>query len=494
MAPGLDGLPAAERDVDVSGPVAEFLALGLAAGAGADPARPARLRVAALPLALQPPRPGRPRGLPARAWRRSRFGLYHELLLMAKVFATLGYAVAPGGRGADRLRGQLPRSPTARCPSRPARWARPSPRGEGEECDVVIVGSGAGGAVAAATLAEAGLDVIVLEAGESFNRDSYPSEPLEAIASLYRDGGLTIAEGRPPIPVPVARTVGGTTVVNSGTCFRAPEPVLEDWRRRFGIDWAAELDADFAEAEEFLRVTPLDPERMGRNGQLAMEGAAAIGASGGPISRNAGNCVQCSSCPFGCEIDAKRGMHVSYLPRAVAAGARLRTGVEAQRVLVEDGRAVGVALRSSPAQREQDAQSVAPLHGPGAAGDDRRRRRPRHAGAAAALGPRRPPGRPQPPHPPRLLGRRPLRGGGARLGRRDAELLHRPVGAAAPPARGDLHARSPSAAPGCRAPAATTSARCSSSATSARSASTSPTSPAAESTSPATAPCAPATS
>ena len=69
---------------------------------------------------------------------------------------------------------------------------------------------------------------------------------------------------------------------------------------------------------------------MGRNGQLAMEGAAAIGASGAPIFRNAGNCVQCSSCPFGCEIDAKRGMHVSYLPRAVAAGARVRAGVEAQ--------------------------------------------------------------------------------------------------------------------------------------------------------------------
>jgi choline dehydrogenase-like flavoprotein len=52
--------------------------------------------------------------------------------------------------------------------------------------------------------------------------------------------------------------------------------------------------------------------------------------------------VQCSSCPFGCAIDAKRGMHVSYVPRAVAAGARLRTGVEARRVLVEGGRAVGV--------------------------------------------------------------------------------------------------------------------------------------------------------
>jgi len=72
-------------------------------------------------------------------------------------------------------------------------------------------------------------------------------------------------------------------VVNSGTCFRAPKPVLGDWRSRFGIEWAEDLDPHFAEAEEFLRVTPLDPERMGRNGQLAMEGATKLGASGGPI-------------------------------------------------------------------------------------------------------------------------------------------------------------------------------------------------------------------
>jgi len=195
------------------------------------------------------------------------------------------------------------------------------------------------------TLAEAGLEVIVLEAGQHFNRDTYPANGLEAIAALYRDGGLTIAEGSPPIPVPVGRAVGGTTVINSGTCFRAPAPVLDHWRERYGVAWAGELASDFAAAEEFLRVTPLDPERMGRNGQLAMEGATALGAGGGPISRNAGSCVQCSSCPFGCPIDAKRGMHVSYLPRAVAAGARLRTGAEAQRILVEDGRAAGVRCR-----------------------------------------------------------------------------------------------------------------------------------------------------
>jgi hypothetical protein len=357
MAPAVDGLPAAEREVDVSGPVAEFLTalpprlltrirLGLRAFEWLPfPWRFSRLDLAAREEFMQ-------------RMEGSRFGLYHELLLMAKTFATLGYAIDP------RVEARLGLETSCRLgdgslPEPAGSLGDTTPPAEGEECDVVIVGSGAGGAVAAATLAEAGLDVIVLEAGEAFERDSYPSDPLEAIASLYRDAGLTVAEGRPPIPVPVGRTVGGTTVVNSGTCFRAPDPVLAHWRERYGVAWAGELAPDFAEAEEFMRVTPLDPERMGRNGRLAMEGAEALGASGGPISRNAGNCVQCSSCPFGCRIDAKRGMHVSYLPRAVAAGARLRTGVEARRVVVEEGRATGVRGADGYAVRARRATIVA---------------------------------------------------------------------------------------------------------------------------------------
>jgi choline dehydrogenase-like flavoprotein len=340
MAPGLDGLPAAEREVDASGPVIEFVA-------SLSPRILSRIKLGLRAFELLP-FPWRFSRLDLtaredflRRMAQSRLSLHHELLLMGKVFSTLGYAVTPEVEERIGIETSC-RLADDSLPAPSGSLGDTEPAGEGEECDVVIVGSGAGGAVAAAILAEAGLDVIVLETGQSYNRDSYPSDPLEAIAALYRDAGLTIAEGRPPIPVPVARTVGGTTVINSGTCFRAPEPVLEDWRRRFGIEWANDLDPRFAEAEEFLQVTPLDPERMGRNGQLAMEGATALGASGGPISRNAGSCVQCSSCPFGCQIDAKRGMHVSYLPRAVAAGARLRAGVEARRVLVEGGRATGV--------------------------------------------------------------------------------------------------------------------------------------------------------
>ncbi|HSS34550.1 MAG TPA: GMC family oxidoreductase [Solirubrobacterales bacterium] len=346
MAPGVAGLPAAERDVDVSGPVAKFLGsvsprvlLRLRLGLRAFEWLPFPRRFSRMSEAQ--------RESFLKKLEKSRSSLKHDLLLMAKLFSTLGYAVTPQVKGAIGFEiscgladGTLPEPAGS--------LGDTEPRGEGEECDVVIVGSGAGGAVAAAELAEAGLDVLVLEAGKHYNRDSYPSDHLEAIAELYRDGGLTIAEGKPPIPVPVAKVVGGTTVINSGTCFRAPDPVLEDWKQRFGIEWAHDLDADFAEAEEFLHVTQLDPERMGRNGQLAMEGAAAIGASGAPIFRNAGNCTQCSSCPFGCRIDAKRGMHVSYLPRAVAAGARIRAGVEVTRILTEDGRAIGVEGTVAP--------------------------------------------------------------------------------------------------------------------------------------------------
>jgi choline dehydrogenase-like flavoprotein len=340
MAPALDGLPGAESEVDVSGPVADFL-----------PALSPRL-VGRIRLALRAfewlPFPWRFSRLDLESreeflqrMERSRSLLHRELVLLAKTFTTLGYASDRrvesrlGLETSCRLADGIP--PPPRAP-----LGETSPQLPGEECDVAIVGSGAGGAVAAAMLAEAGLDVVLLEAGRAFDRETYPTDPLEAIAALYREGGLTIADGRPPIPVPVGRAVGGTTVVNSGTCFRAPPAVLERWRRQHGVSWAEQLDPDFAEAEEFLHVAPVDPERMGRNGQLAMEGAAALGASGGPIARNAGACVQCSSCPYGCRIDAKRGMHVSYVPRAVAAGARLRTGAEARRVLVEDGRAVGV--------------------------------------------------------------------------------------------------------------------------------------------------------
>jgi hypothetical protein len=328
MAPGVGALPAAESEV----PVAESFAR-YAATLEPRTLRQIRLALRAFEWLPFPWRFSRS-SLEARErflsdMERSRLSLHRDLLLLIKILAGTHYARDRRVRAAVGYEERCELAPGEAVPD-PEPGGSPlgdlRPPADGEDCDVVIVGSGAGGAVSAAILAEAGLDVIVLEAGPYMDRDSYPDDPVDALSALYRDGGLTIAEGRPAVPIPVGRAVGGTTVINSGTCLRAPERVLARWREEHGVEWATELEAEFAAAEKLLRVMPVDVEQMGRNGQLFMDGAAAIGASGGPLSRNAGRCVQCGSCPKGCRLDAKRAMHVTYLPRAAEAGTRVRAG------------------------------------------------------------------------------------------------------------------------------------------------------------------------
>ena len=108
------------------------------------------------------------------------------------------------------------------------------------QADACVIGAGAGGAVLAAELAEGGMRVVLLEQGPEHDPDSFTARPPEMLAALYRDGGQTLTLGTPPIALPIGHGLGGTTVVNSGTCFRTPEHVLEHWRRSYGLDVDAE--------------------------------------------------------------------------------------------------------------------------------------------------------------------------------------------------------------------------------------------------------------
>ncbi len=214
--------------------------------------------------------------------------------------------------------------------------------------DAVIVGSGAGGAMVARALARAGVDVVVLEEGRRWTVEEFRStHPIERYAGLYRGAGATVALGRPSVVLPVGRAVGGTTVVNSGTCFRPPVAVQRRWRDEFGLGIADpdRLGPRLDDVERMLQVAPVPLDIMGRNGRLLLDGAASLGWQASPIPRNAPDCEGCCQCAIGCPRNAKFGVHLNALPQACAAGARIISHARVERVLHGHGRARGVRAR-----------------------------------------------------------------------------------------------------------------------------------------------------
>jgi choline dehydrogenase-like flavoprotein len=215
------------------------------------------------------------------------------------------------------------------------------------EADVCVIGAGAGGAVVATELAEGGASVVVLEQGPRHDADRFSARPTEMLTRLYRDGGQTTTLGTPPLLLPLGRGLGGTTLVNSGTCFRTPSAVLERWQREFGLEAFTEdaLDPCFERVESALSISEVTPELAGRNAAVAHRGAEALGWSHGFLRRNARGCVGSGVCAFGCPASAKQHVGITYVPRAEAAGAQVIAGADVRHVLVERGAARGVEAR-----------------------------------------------------------------------------------------------------------------------------------------------------
>lgn len=211
-------------------------------------------------------------------------------------------------------------------------------------CDVVVIGTGAGGAVIAKELAEAGVAVVMLEEGDYADRRDFAGRPYDNQRKLYRAGGATFSVGNVAIPIPLGKTVGGTTTVNSGTCFRTPDKVLRRWGDELGLrDLAPDRLAPYFErVEGILGVGPVPVAHQGGCARVVIRGADKLGFRHQPLRRNAPDCDGQGVCCFGCPTDAKRSTNVSYVPLALRAGAELFTGARVTRLVVEDGRAVGV--------------------------------------------------------------------------------------------------------------------------------------------------------
>ena len=219
------------------------------------------------------------------------------------------------------------------------------------DADAVVIGSGASGAVVAAILAEAGERVVILEEGPHVPvAEIQKMRPSQHLRRAWRDGGMTVAVGvggSPTINVTMGRAVGGSSIVTGGVCFRTPEHVLHEWSHRLELaDYTSErLAPYFDEVERAISVEEVPESMRSLSTRRFAEGAQKIGLTIEPLRRNTRGCNGCGRCNFGCPHGAKLSVDMTYLPRAVAAGATIFSDCLVDQIVVESGRAVGVKGR-----------------------------------------------------------------------------------------------------------------------------------------------------
>ncbi len=210
------------------------------------------------------------------------------------------------------------------------------------DCDVVVIGSGAGGATIAAELAEAGFDVIVVEEGSYYQTRDFTADTSAMIRQLYRDGGATMALGSPPILFQEGRAVGGSTVINGGMSWRTPEKILDRWASA-GLDLSPkEMEPYFERVEKRIHVAPMDADAIGIDNKLLKKGADAKGWEIIGNLRNQVHCIGSNRCAMGCPTGAKQSALVTYVPRALHYGARIYADVRVERITHHGKRATGV--------------------------------------------------------------------------------------------------------------------------------------------------------
>ncbi|RKU37775.1 hypothetical protein C6496_09010 [Candidatus Poribacteria bacterium] len=219
---------------------------------------------------------------------------------------------------------------------------------EKEIADVCVIGSGAGGAVVAKELAEAGLSVIILEAGEHHDPITFGTYEPEMLRRLFWDSGLrSTRDGA--IVISQGKGVGGSTVHNLCYAVRPPQVLLDRWGVR-------EIWPYFDQVEQVLGVTQMQETDVNRLNAVIRRGCEQMRWRGGLQRHNRGACATCGArCLFGCPDSksiqteptrtGKQSMAVTYIPLALAAGARLYSNCVAEKIHISRKVAVGVSAR-----------------------------------------------------------------------------------------------------------------------------------------------------
>ena len=170
--------------------------------------------------------------------------------------------------------------------------------------EVLIIGAGAGGAFAALTLAEAGLDVLLVEKGFHYNQNHIPAGVAEAVANVYEEGGFRTSSGKPPMPIAGGKGLGGSTLVNSAICFQTPKSTLAHWNE---LSNGAFADTQYfykiqEQVEAIMQVVDTPDLLLSGNDKAHKKAAERLGWIGGNIRRNTPGCGGCGRCNAICPI------------------------------------------------------------------------------------------------------------------------------------------------------------------------------------------------
>ena len=260
-------------------------------------------------------------------WASAPLPLARQLMRALRQLALLGYFDA----------GQRPAA---------APCQRPRKSDEEMTTEVIIIGSGAGGAVTALELASRGHQVLIVEEGHAVGRDPAPPGSIESVKSLYRRRGMTPISGRVPIAYVEGCCVGGSTELNSGFWHRPPAETLLRWKAQYDLDAATpqELRPHWEWAEQALGVR-LHDGPLPMSSQVFARGADALNWSVVEVARTAAHArdhqPRCPGEPAG------GGVGRSLIPQATASGAKLLTGYRADRLEVNGSRVIGARLLAS---------------------------------------------------------------------------------------------------------------------------------------------------
>jgi len=219
---------------------------------------------------------------------------------------------------------------------------------EGElSVDLCVVGSGAGGAMVAMVAAEAGMRVVVLEAGEFVTPDDMTQREEQMLPKLYWDGGGRTSADR-QVHIHQGKGVGGSTLHNLNLCKRIDPSILSAWRRDRGLahlpleTW----DKLYGEVESLLSVTQVPPDLRNAPNKLLQAACERLGWRWAALSHNRSGCVGSGFCALGCAFDAKNNAAKVALPRAIHAGAQVLTRCQAVTVEHDGERVTGVLARA----------------------------------------------------------------------------------------------------------------------------------------------------